>query len=470
MPRNLVVVVADTLRHFGTLPAGAEGAMPYLSAMVRSATVLDRAVASSSWTPPSHVSLLSGIDPWDAHFHLVRSVAEVPSATSLADLWRRSGGESAAFSANFLVAPGLGTAPGYDAYNPGLSTRLAGFWLQALQLAGFEQLLFQRMNGALRPRATTASQSVARVVQTGGLAMHRAILPLYAGDRLQAALDRYLRGTNARTPLHLFVNLMEAHEPYFPPRFPSGPRPQPGYLPTVSFARHSEYLARSASGPRVLDAYVDALRRLDRRWAGVVGVLQRHGVLDDADVLFVSDHGQALGEHGFFGHGFYLHDELVRIPAYLWEFRGGVPVRAPPVDLDWVDHRHLYDLLASRIRGGGDSDVATTLSESLGRRGPALSYWEGPTPRPPGGFLRAAPRSAFNRTVRVLSGSGGAILNESAATGGPEGVDGFAPNAPALEEVAHRVLAAGRGAPGPGALPAEVVPEIDGRLRSWGYD
>ena len=34
-------------------------------------------------------------------------------------------------------------------------------------------------------------------------------------------------------------------------------------------------------------------------------------------VVFLADHGEMLGEHGYMGHGFGLHEELIRVPLFM---------------------------------------------------------------------------------------------------------------------------------------------------------
>ncbi len=34
-------------------------------------------------------------------------------------------------------------------------------------------------------------------------------------------------------------------------------------------------------------------------------------------VVFMADHGEMLGEHGFMGHGFGVHEELVHVPLFM---------------------------------------------------------------------------------------------------------------------------------------------------------
>jgi arylsulfatase A-like enzyme len=34
-------------------------------------------------------------------------------------------------------------------------------------------------------------------------------------------------------------------------------------------------------------------------------------------VIFLADHGEMLGEHGYMGHGFGMHEELIRVPLFM---------------------------------------------------------------------------------------------------------------------------------------------------------
>jgi len=55
-------------------------------------------------------------------------------------------------------------------------------------------------------------------------------------------------------------------------------------------------------------AYTDAMI------GKLISGLEKQGRLDDTLVIVVSDHGEAFGEHGVFGHGTDLHAEVTRIP------------------------------------------------------------------------------------------------------------------------------------------------------------
>jgi arylsulfatase A-like enzyme len=46
----------------------------------------------------------------------------------------------------------------------------------------------------------------------------------------------------------------------------------------------------------------------------LAGFLKRQGLLDDTVLVITSDHGEAIGEHGFLDHKMSVFEELLRIP------------------------------------------------------------------------------------------------------------------------------------------------------------
>ncbi len=466
MARNLVVIVADTLRHPQFMGAPAEAAAPFLSRWTRQGTSIPRLLASSSWTCPSHVSLLAGVDPWQTHFYVAQAQSAIPPSRSLADLWREGGGESAAFSENFLVAPELGTAPGYDSYNPGLWSRLAGYAQRGVTVLGYEQLLHRTME-PLIGRGGDAPQA-AKGLRGTGTAVYRLINSMRSGVELNRAVARYLRRRPPGRPLHLFVNLAEPHEPYLLPT-PALRGHSLGHLPSVNLARHTDYLGRSNAGDAFRLAYLASVGELDRQLEVLIATLRRHDLLRDALVLFVSDHGQALGENGFYGHGHYLHDELVMIPGVLWSYRNGTPVDGPSPRSDWVDLRHLYDLLLDDLRGE-DGPLGPRIERSRAIRGPAASYWEGPFPRAPGGFLTGTRRSEIYRELRLVQADATATVRDTTSAVESIPTPGHAPGPEEMVEVARRIVVLGRGDRSPAPDVAGMSRDVDQRLRSWGYD
>jgi arylsulfatase A-like enzyme/Tfp pilus assembly protein PilF len=89
-------------------------------------------------------------------------------------------------------------------------------------------------------------------------------------------------------PFFLWVHLYDPHAPYDPPepfrsRYPAEP-----YDATIAYA------------DSVLGSFLTQLRTM--------------GLYDRTLIAFMSDHGEALGQHGEREHGYFLYDETIHVP------------------------------------------------------------------------------------------------------------------------------------------------------------
>jgi hypothetical protein len=451
MARNLVLLVADTLRH----PDGVPGLllpthMPFLASQLPRAREVPHLVASSSWTLPSHLALLSGTHPADVG-GVLRSPQSAPR--TLATAWRKAGGESLAFSANYLVQPSMGVGRDFDAFNPRAPFAYSEPLLRAWQSGGMERRLFQALSdhhhapGRLLPRLR------AQALWYLSAGVYRGTQLLYHGPMVTRSLDRSLRG-RSRKPLFLFVNLLEAHEPYLEGE--QGPWPDWGHLPGLGLCQHGPNLVAGNAQASVQRAYRSALGRLDSSLAGIFATLSKHGYLEDTLVLLVSDHGQSLGEHGFYGHGYHLYDELVRIPGYFWEFQGGRARETGPLPPGPWDHRHLASVLGAWMDEPSSVARKEPWDEARARLGPALSLVDAVPPHPPEGLKHPAVLGPRYLQTRVFPPPG----PHAPLPGRHTSLPGLSA---ALEDPSPPVTTD----PTSGPLPLET--EVEERLRTWGY-
>jgi arylsulfatase A-like enzyme len=161
---------------------------------------------------------------------------------------------------------------------------------------------------------------------------------MLSGAPLVAEVERLLDGFGGRTPFFVWVHFMDPHGPYFPPqeyrdRFPVDDyrRPDdPAILPIggTNFGLGivpAYQVVQGESSPAVYRARYDAeVRYVDDHVGAVVRALERRGLSDRTLVVLTADHGESLGEHGYyFAHGWYVYDDTLRVPLLL---RGpGVP-------------------------------------------------------------------------------------------------------------------------------------------------
>ena len=72
------------------------------------------------------------------------------------------------------------------------------------------------------------------------------------------------------------------------------------------------------SPERIRDAYLSEVEFVDRALGDLLDKLGERGWLEKSVVVVVSDHGEALGEHGQPAHIEHLYDSMLRVPLILW--------------------------------------------------------------------------------------------------------------------------------------------------------
>ena len=163
------------------------------------------------------------------------------------------------------------------------------------------------------------------------------------------AVQAFARRLNqaGRDPLFGFVNLMETHAPYDPPRpyypFSFWKRAKTRRLSggTAKARRFLSYNARVAEPPpdyvrTIRDLYYHSARYEDwllGRFLGIVRARDRPTI-----VVVVADHGENLGENGLFNHNSSLGETLLHVPLVLWGYRLELPSGKveEPVTLLWL--------------------------------------------------------------------------------------------------------------------------------------
>jgi len=148
----------------------------------------------------------------------------------------------------------------------------------------------------------------------------------HAGDD-----EPWLFSVNMFDPHHAFDPPRERFERYLErldeipaPRFQEGELDnKPPYQAKDHDGAHGGSMPPAASK---LDAHQQRLIRaaywamcdlIDDRVGAMVRVLEETGQLENTIVIFMSDHGEMLGDHGIYLKGPYLYDELMHVPLII---------------------------------------------------------------------------------------------------------------------------------------------------------
>jgi arylsulfatase A-like enzyme len=308
---NVVLVVLDTARADALEPYGAApGSSPVVADLARRGTALRDVFSTANWTFPSHVSMFTGRLPREVDLYRPTGDAATRMAALeprlLPAVLRAAGYATKAVSANPWVHPTRGFDVGFDEFVAVQGThRNSGFNAGA----GPDRGPFPRRIRAAVPRTVDAVRARAD---------HGAAESAEVVRRWAATIDR-------SRPFFWFVNLLECHSPYAPPRKFA----RLGALDRVRAAFDHEHVngllslwAINSGATSVRSDRIDRMRRAypggvlaADDWVGrLLDELATAGVLDDTVVVVTSDHGENLGESGRIAHALWLDDRLIRVP------------------------------------------------------------------------------------------------------------------------------------------------------------
>ncbi len=448
---SVVLITIDTLRadHLsGTGYAG--GTSPVLDAFARSGTRFEWAFSTCSYTVPSHASIMVGRYPSFHSAGLLNGQQRLlPAETTLAEILREAGWQTAAIVSNAVLGSGSGFEQGFEHFDDVLPDR----------------------------------ELVRRMPERR------------ARDAVDRALARI--GAFAGEPYFLWLHIQDPHGPYTPPpttpdpvapegmnqsdrllpvgRDFSGYQAIPAYQVVGDERRYSNYVER----------YDREIRTVDLELARLFEFLEESVRKGETLVVFTADHGEAMGEDGFyFSHGHSVGLDQVHVPLFF--AGGGVSagrtIEAPVSNmsvfatiLDFLEQPRPErvqspGLLASLVEGQA-VPPAPVYTESHTQRGIAAA----------GHYFRRDRRPATDETFwRVSPISDGTIvplgraLSRLAARGASEKrpLDRARPLVAALErqlDAFSRSAEEALGFYGARARPRELDPALREELRALGY-
>lgn len=265
---------------------------------MRDGVRFDAAISPSSWSAPSHTTIITGMQPY--HHKIMGWNQTIDAGVSpLAVILKQAGYSTGMFSSHYALHAGI-----------------------------------QEITAGLDTRFIARNEDDSRVL-----------------------LEARRWATLATQPYFLYICLMTPHAPYtkYPPSYdekyftdmpPGGETVFPftpetwigkGGIPrSVRLGDHNElgyYINRYDRGVR----YVDFL--VGQFWQS----MQAAGLLEDTIVVITADHGEGLGEHGSFAHELYLYDFLVRVPLIVYY------PKAIPKGQQWRTQVSLADIVPTTL-------------------------------------------------------------------------------------------------------------------------
>jgi arylsulfatase A-like enzyme len=237
---------------------------------------------------------------------------------------------------------------------------------------------------------------------------------------------RFIRENQDR-PFVLYVNFLEPHSPFtgplddlYPPdeilvgphflQKPPEDAPLPHRMLADHYTQQSDYEGldlRTEAGWRKLRAqYLGLVTLVDRAVGEILSALDESGQADNTIVVFTSDHGDMMGDHGIVAKCV-LYEEAVKVPLLVrvpWLGREHRIVEGRVSQIDLVPT--LLDLMDEPVPEGlqGESRASTLRGEATLEDNDAFIEWIGHNGRFPSGNRPGFPPDPSDERVNRLLG------------------------------------------------------------------
>ncbi|MEZ5063802.1 MAG: sulfatase [bacterium] len=284
---NLLLLSVDTLRPDALGFSGDPNARtPSLDRLSRRGTTWSQCIAPSPWTLPSLASLLTATYPGQ-HRVLEELSGLSPDVVSLAEVASDRGRRCGAFVSNPWLATGSLTR-GFDTFD-----------------------VAERIESLDAVRGTRLGRVLSKVA-----------LRSLALDRADHLTTRGLAWTaNGEGAWCLWLHYFDPHLPNWPAapwdRLFGPPPTRIGSALTVEQIRAGDYPGGEAGRLEIERLYHGEVAYTDREIGRLLRGLTESGDLPNTAIAFTADHGEEFWDHGGYGHGHAMYEEVVRVPLFV---------------------------------------------------------------------------------------------------------------------------------------------------------
>jgi arylsulfatase A-like enzyme len=288
---NVIVIILDALRadHLSGL-GYFRGTTPNLDRLAKQGVSFEHGISTSSWSLPSHASFLTGAYPFEHGAEDDYFDRDLPT---IAKVLRDRGYRTGAVSANpIFFSRRVGFGRGFIHFDE-------NFWSVPDMVS--RTMYGRKLETLLLPKLGIPNRLGRR----------------WAPDVNRSAL-KWIEQDRAR-PFLLYLNYIDVHEPFVPPqpfRGKFSDIPNPGGYINWWFSGNRPKLTPEQLRHEI-EAHDGALAFLDLHIGKLMEELDRRGVTKNTVVIIMSDHGQPLGDHGYYLHGFAPYMSLLRVPLII---------------------------------------------------------------------------------------------------------------------------------------------------------
>ncbi len=277
-PYNVVFISIDSLRADHLRSYGySRTTSPNLDNLAREGTLFENVIAETSWTLPSHVSMLTGLSSY-VHRVEQNNVQLDEDVPRLASRLKQEGYRTKGIYSGPFLDPLFGFGVGFDEY----------------EAVGADRITDKGADDR----------------------SHRSIT---SPEITEKAIEFVNRDSNE--PFFLFLHYFDVHYGYNPPE-ELWRKFDPDYQGNLT---SEDFMTNTAIHPKmsrrdlehVIALYDAEILFTDQHIGYLLDALQRNGLAERTLVVVTSDHGDEFFEHGGKGHKNTLFDEQLKVPLLI---------------------------------------------------------------------------------------------------------------------------------------------------------
>jgi arylsulfatase A-like enzyme len=325
-PSALLIVLDTVAADHLSLHGYNRATSPTLDELAKNGIRFDRALATSSWTLPSHASMFTGRWPHENSASWLTPLDR--ACPTLAEYLASRGYSTAGFTANYwYCASDSGLGRGFTTYQDRFLPRLTALKTASLidrpldGLQALNQFFKNQLDlNFLEPIVGQLTWQI-RADRKGAAVINRELL------------DWLSQRAQPERPFFAFLNYYDAHHPYrLPPlaihRFGVNADDERESDPIQELLLAAQLGMSPEETAAARDAYDDCIANLDEQVGMLLDELKRRSVLEHTWVFITADHGESFGEHpGIYRHGTSLYQTQLHVPLVILPPAGGPPQR-----------------------------------------------------------------------------------------------------------------------------------------------
>lgn len=327
---NVILLVLDTARYDEVLTTqSSTPTTSFLNDLAAEGICYDSAFTQAPWTLPSHASLFTGTSPSKHGAHAGHKRLETHLLT-LSEIFADADYETVAVSNNTWISEEFGFARGFETFHK--------TW-QYVQSETDLGKVARTEEGTDMFRALASELTQGNPLVNLANAFYGKFLRKQEDDGARQTnewIQRWLQSRDASRPFFLFVNYLEPHLEYRPPKT-HAEQFLPDDIPfETAMAVSQDAWGYITGNIELSERDFDILRALyraeiaylDERIKEVKDALVAAGEWDDTVFVVTADHGENIGEHGLMDHQYALYDTLLHVPLVIngGPFTGGTAV------------------------------------------------------------------------------------------------------------------------------------------------